>query len=94
MIVALKFIADWFDTCKMILKSFIALFGDDGLLFFGEDYGNVTCCCIEMGVLSVNLKNIYLDNNFDKDNPDTIILVRLLVGHSKVKNAKYLKKEK
>ena len=42
MIVALKFIADWFDTCKMIKKRFTAFFGDDGLLFFGEDYGNVT----------------------------------------------------
>ena len=46
-----------------------------------------------MGVLIVNLKNIYFDNNFDKDNPDTLILVRLLAWHSKVINAKYLKKK-
>ena len=46
--------------------------------FFYESSGDVTFCCNEMSILSVNLNNINLDNNFDEDNPDAIILIRLL----------------
>ena len=45
-----------------------------------------------MGILSVNLNNIYFDNNFDGDDPDAIIPVRLLAWHSKFKKCKALKK--
>ena len=31
-----------------------------------------------MGIFSVNHNNINLGNNFDEDNSDTIILIRLL----------------
>ena len=54
------------------------MYAGDGLLFFDEDSGDVTLYCNEMGILSVNLNNINLDNNFDEDDPDTIILIRLL----------------
>ena len=47
-----------------------------------------------MGILSVNLNNINLDNNFDEDDPDTIILIKLLAQHSKFKKRKALKKDK
>ena len=30
-----------------------------------------------MSILSVNLNIINVDNNFDEDDPDTIILIRL-----------------
>ena len=30
-----------------------------------------------MSILSVNLNNINVDNNFDEDDPDTIIPIRL-----------------
>ena len=33
--------------------------------------------------LSIDLTDISLDNNFDEDDPDTIILTRLLVWHIK-----------
>ena len=46
----------------------------------------------EMGILSVNLYNINLDNNFDEDDPDTIIHIRILTIHSKVEKSKALKK--
>ena len=36
-----------------------------------------------MRILSIYLNNINLDNNFDEDDPDTIILVRLLAWHIK-----------
>ena len=44
--------------------------------FFDEDSGNVTFCCIEMNILSVNLDNINLDNdnNSDEDDLDMYLL--------------------
>ena len=91
---ALKLIPDWFVTSKMIKKLYTALYTNDGLLFFDEDSGNVTFCCDEMGILTVNLNYINLDNNFDEDDPDTIILIRLLAWHSKFEKRKALEKDK
>ena len=31
-----------------------------------------------MGILNIDLNNINLDNNFDEDDPDAIILIKLL----------------
>ena len=46
-----------------------------------------------MGILSVNLNNINLDNKFDEDDPEAIIIIiRLLAWHSKFKKCKALKK--
>ena len=67
----------------MIKKLYNALYADDGPLFLDDDSGDVTFCCNEMGILSVNLNNINLDNIFDEDDPDAIILIRLLVWYSK-----------
>ena len=36
----------------------------------------VKFCCNEIAILRVNLKNISLDDNFDEDDTDTIILIR------------------
>ena len=41
----------------------------------------------------VLINNVNLDNNFDEDDPDTIILIRLLAWHSKFKKCKALKKK-
>ena len=46
-----------------------------------------------MGTLNIDLNNINLGNNFDEDNPDTIILIRLLAQHVKFEKRKALKKE-
>ena len=45
-----------------------------------------------MGILNVNVNNISLDNNFDENDPDTIILIRLLAWHSKFKKREALEK--
>ena len=42
--------------------------------------------------MGVNLNNINLDNNFDEDDPDTIILIRFLAWHIKFEKRKELKK--
>ena len=91
---ALKFVPDWFATSKMIKKLSTALYADNGLLFFDEDSGNDTFCCNEVGMLSVNLNNINLDdNNHEEDDPNTIILIRLLAWHIKFEKRKALKKK-
>ena len=61
-------------------------------IFFDEDSRNFTFCCDEMDILSVNLNNIDLDNNFDEDNSDAIILIRLLAYYIAFKNCQRLKK--
>ena len=88
---ALKLIFNWFVTSKMIKKLYTLLYADDGLLFY-ENSGDVIFCCNEIGILSVCLNNINLDNKFDVDDPDTIIVIRLLTWHSKLKNHKAIKK--
>ena len=45
-----------------------------------------------MGTLSVNLHNINLDTNFDEDDFDAIIFIRILACHSEFKKRKALKK--
>ena len=52
-------------------------------LFYDEDSGNVTFCCNEMVIVRVNLHNIDLDNYFEEDDPDAIIVIKLLAWHSK-----------
>ena len=49
-----------------------------------------------MTVLSVNLNNFNVnlgDNNYEEDDPEIIIYVRLLAWHIKFKKGKALKKE-
>ena len=45
-----------------------------------------------MGVLNIDLNGINLDNNFDEDDTDTIILIRYLAWHIKLDKRKELKK--
>ena len=61
------------------------------ILYFKEDSSNPVLNCIEMGVLKIDLKNINLDNNFDENNPDSIILIRLLASRIKFEKRKALK---
>ena len=47
-----------------------------------------------MGILNIDLNSINLDKSFDGDNPDTIILIRLLAWHIKFEKRKEIKKYK
>ena len=88
----LKLISDLFVTSKMIQKLYTALYTDGNILYFNEDSGNATFCCNEVVILSVNPNNINLHNNFDKDDLDTIILIRLLAWYIKFGKRKNVKK--
>ena len=86
---ALKLIPDWFVTSKMTEKLFTALYADDNILYFNENSGNVLFSSNEMDILNIGNNNINLENNFDEDDPDTIILSRLLAWHIKFDMYKY-----
>ena len=76
---ALKFVTDWFDTNKMIKKLLTALYVHGNILYFNENSGNAIFFYNEMGILSIDLNNIYLGySNYDEDDPETIIHVRFL----------------
>ena len=47
---------------------------------------------MKLGIVNIDVNNINLDNNFDEDDPDTIILIRLLAWHIKFEKRKELKK--
>ena len=72
---ALKPIPGWFVTNKMIKKLFTALQADENILCFNEDSGNVASSCNEISILIIDVTNINLGNNFDEDDPNTIILI-------------------
>ena len=55
-------------------------------------FDNVVFNCNNMCIYNIDLNNINLDNNFDEDNPGTIIHFRLLVWHIKSEKCKALKK--
>ena len=74
----LKLIPDSIVTSKMIKKLFTSLYADENILYFNEDSGNVVFNCNEIGILDIVLNNINLDNNFDEDDLDTIILISFL----------------
>ena len=46
-----------------------------------------------MCILNIDLNNFNFENNFDEDDPDTIILVKLLAWHIKFEKRKALKKK-
>ena len=45
------------------------------MLYFNKDSDNIVFSCNEMSVLNIDLNIINLDNNFDEDDSDTIILI-------------------
>ena len=89
----LKLISDWFLTSKMIKKLFAALYANENILYFNEDSGDAVFNYNEMGIFNSDLNNISLGDNFDEEDPYTVILVRLLAWHTRFENRKALKKE-
>ena len=63
--------------------------------FFNEDFSKVALVANQRHILAVDLDKVNLDNdnNFDEDDPDTIIRVRLLAWRNKFEERKTLKKK-
>ena len=88
---ALKFVLDWFVTSKMIKILLTAFYADESVLCFNEDSGNLVHTCNGMGILNIDLNNINLDGtNYEKDDPDTMILIRFLTWHIQLGKRKAL----
>ena len=66
------------------------MFSDENILYFNEDSGDAVFIYNEMGIVTIYLDNINLDDNFDKEDPNTIILIRLLAWHTKFAKRKEL----
>ena len=77
----------------MIKEPSTALYADENILYFDKDFANVVFIYNEMGILDIDFNSINLDNDFDEDNPDSIVHVRLLAWHIKFDKLKGLKKE-
>ena len=90
---ALKLFPDWFVSSKIIKTLFTALYANENILYFNKGSGDAVFNCSGMGILNIDLNNINLDDKFNEDNPDTIILIRILAWHNKFRKRKELKKE-
>ena len=66
---ALKLVPDWFATLHTYKN----------ILYFNKDSGNAVFNYNEMGIVNIDLHNMNLDTNFDEEDPNTIILIRLLI---------------
>ena len=77
---ALKFVLDCFVTSKTIKKLHTDLFTGDDILFL-------------IKILVMPHLPIKFDVNFNRDDPETIIHVRLMVWRNKFKQRKAFKKE-
>ena len=60
------------------------MYTDENVLYFDEDSRDVIFNCNERSIMNIDCNNINLYNTFDEDDPDTIILIRLLVWHIKL----------
>ena len=90
----MKLVPDWFVTTKIIKKPFSALFSDYNILCFNEDSGTAVFFWNEIGILNIDLNNIYLNNNLMKITLILLSLSDFWVGTLNLKNAKNVKNQK
>ena len=67
----------------MIEKLFTALYADGNILYFNEDSDDAVFNYNEMGNANIDLNNINLVDNFEEEDPNAIILFRILARHTK-----------
>ena len=81
---SLRFVPSRFVANNLIKIFHDALFANDDILFFDKDFHNVVFCTNEMCILDADLGKIPLDDvNLDEDDPECIVLVRILAKHNK-----------
>ena len=57
-------------------------------LYFNERFSDTVFNCNGICIPNTDLNNINLDEKFDEDDPDTIILIRHLAWHIKLRKRK------
>ena len=88
----LKFVPVWFVTNKMLEKLDNILFSNDDKDLDDIDSDIVTFCCNSMGLVTINFNNFNLKNdNFDEDDPETIVLARFIAGVIDMSKIKHMK---
>ena len=92
----LKFIPDSFVTSKMLEKLDYDLHANVDILFQNGDFDKIKFIANQRYILAVDLNKISLDNdnNFEEDDPSTIIYVRCLAWRSKFEKRKAFGKAK
>ena len=94
-----KAVDDCLTTLKLIPDClfrvfFTDLYADENILYFNEDSSNVVFNYNETSIRNIDLNCIKLgDNNFDKDDPEIIIMSDFWQGISNLKKRKAFKKE-
>ena len=79
----------------MIKKLLTALYADDNTLYFNKDSGNAVFFSNEMGIAIIDLNTINLeDTNYDENDLEATIRIKLLAWHIKFGKRKALKKIK
>ena len=68
-----------------------AVYADKNILYFNDDSSNGIFNFNGIGILNIDLDNVNLvDTNYDKDDPDTTILTRLLAWRIQFQKRKEL----
>ena len=92
-LLALKFVPDCFVRRKMVKKRLTALYADKNILCFNKNSDDAVFPCNKMGILSIDLNIINLDDtNFGEDDPKTTSCIRILAYHIKIEKHKTVKK--
>ena len=65
------------------------LYANDGILFFDEDFANVTFSAKKTGIICIDLNKVDLDDvDFDEGDPETIIYITHLAWRNKFEKRK------
>ena len=68
------------------------IYADEDILYFNEDSVNFVFSCNEMDILNIDLNNINLDNIYDEDDPELLLLSDFWLGILNLENVKHLKR--
>ena len=69
------------------------MYADENILYFNTVSGDAVFHCKGISILNIDLDNISLHDTFYEDDPDAIMLMRLLAWHVKFRKRKEPKKE-
>ena len=84
LLATLKFVSNYTVTNEILETLNNTVFSNDDIVFADADYDFAKFFSDDMGLNAINLNNIILeDDNFDEDDPETIIHVRLMACHNR-----------